>query len=338
MTRLFDKAVFFTDIHFGLKSNSHLHNQDCLNFVDFAIEQGKDNDCDTCFFLGDWHHNRASLNISTLNYSVRAIDRLTEAFDKVIFIPGNHDEHYRDSREMNSVIWAKKYDNLILVQDIMKLDDVVITPWLVGNEFKKLPKMEGKYLLGHFELPHFYMNAMVQMPDIGELKREDLSNFENVFSGHFHKRQTHRNITYIGNAFPHNYADAGDDQRGVMILEWDADPQFIAWDAAPKYRKYLLSDVLSETDALLKPNMYCRVELDIDVSYEEANFIKEQLIPQYELRELSLISGQKMEESSPEFDGEINFESVDSIVTGHLTQLDTAQYDANLMLDIYRNL
>jgi predicted phosphodiesterase len=334
---LFKRAIFFTDVHFGLKSNSRLHNQDCLNFVDFVIKTGKEQNCETCVFLGDWHNNRASLQIGTLNYSVQAIDKLSAAFDQIIFIPGNHDEHYRDTREMNSVVWAKKYDNVRIFDEITTVDDVCITPWLVGDEHKQIKKIEAKYMFGHFELPSFYMNAMVQMPDVGDLRREDLK-CETVFTGHFHKRQTNKNITYIGNAFPHNYADVGDDDRGCMILDWGKDPVYIAWPDAPKYRKFRLSEILEDTDRLLLSNMYCRVEIDVDISYEEATFIKEQFIPQYNLRELSLIQRTDIEEHSQTFDGEVNFESVDSIVTSHLTQLETAQYDRQLMLDIYRNL
>ena len=36
MSNLFKKAAIFTDIHFGLKSNSTLHNEDCLAFVKWA--------------------------------------------------------------------------------------------------------------------------------------------------------------------------------------------------------------------------------------------------------------------------------------------------------------
>jgi predicted phosphodiesterase len=334
---LFKRAIFFTDIHFGLKSNSRTHNQDCLDFVEFVIKTGKDQNCETCVFLGDWHNNRASLQIGTLNYSVQAIDKLSAAFDQIIFIPGNHDEHYRDTREMNSVVWAKKYENVRLFDEITTVDDVCITPWLVGDEHKQIKKIEAKYMFGHFELPSFYMNAMVQMPDVGDLHRDDLK-CETVFTGHFHKRQTNKNITYIGNAFPHNYADVGDDDRGCMILDWGKDPVYVAWPDAPKYRKFLLSEILEDTDRLLLSNMYCRVEIDVDISYEEATFIKEQFIPQYNLRELSLIQRTDIEEHSQTFDGEVNFESVDSIVTSHLTQLETAQYDRQLMLDIYRNL
>jgi len=334
---LFKKAIFFTDVHFGLKSNSRTHNQDCLDFVDFVIKTGKEQNCETCVFLGDWHNNRASLQIGTLNYSVQAIDKLSAAFDQIIFIPGNHDEHYRDTREMNSVVWAKKYENVRMFDEITTVDDVCITPWLVGDEHKQIKKIEAKYMFGHFELPSFYMNAMVQMPDVGDLRRDDLK-CETVFTGHFHKRQTNKNITYIGNAFPHNYADVGDDDRGCMILDWGKDPVYVSWPDAPKYRKFRLSEILEDTDRLLLSNMYCRVEIDVDISYEEATFIKEQFIPQYNLRELSLIQRTDLEEHAQSFDGEVNFESVDSIVTSHLTQLETAQYDRQLMLDIYRNL
>lgn len=36
---LFKKAAVFTDIHYGLKSNSIAHNTDCNNFVDWFIQK-----------------------------------------------------------------------------------------------------------------------------------------------------------------------------------------------------------------------------------------------------------------------------------------------------------
>ena len=60
-----------------------------------------------------------------------------------------------------------------MVNEITKIDDVVMVPWLVGNEWKKVGKMKCKYMFGHFELPNFFMNAMVEMPDTGELKGSD---------------------------------------------------------------------------------------------------------------------------------------------------------------------
>ena len=61
MKKLFNKAVVFTDIHLGAKSNSQLHNNDCINFVKWMIDLAKKEECDTCLFLGDYHNNRASI-------------------------------------------------------------------------------------------------------------------------------------------------------------------------------------------------------------------------------------------------------------------------------------
>ena len=209
---------------------------------------------------------------------------------------------------------------------------------LVGDDHKRIPKLNAKYMFGHFELPHFYMNAMVQMPDHGEVKREHFGNFEHVFTGHFHKRQTNKNITYIGNCFPHNYADAGDDERGMMILEWGKEPEYHAWPNQPRYRVLGLGAILNNPDAILKEGMHVRVNLDIDISYEEANFIKETFIDQYKLREITLIPQKNTDIEQYEIQGNVAFESVDQIVTNQLTAIASEHYDNKLLLDIYRNL
>ena len=38
---MFKKVAVFTDIHFGLKSNSKIHNDDCEEFIDWYIEKEK---------------------------------------------------------------------------------------------------------------------------------------------------------------------------------------------------------------------------------------------------------------------------------------------------------
>ncbi len=339
MSNLFKRAAVCTDIHFGLKSNSQTHNDDCLNFIKWFTAKAKEQGCETAFFLGDWHNNRASINIVTLNYSLRALEHLNDNFDRVYFIPGNHDLYYRDKRDVQSVEWARHLPNVVICNDWLHTGDVIVAPWLVGEDYKKIPKLSAKYMFGHFELPTFYMNAMVQMPDHGDVRREDFTGIERVFTGHFHKRQTQRNITYIGNCFPHNYADNHDDERGMMILEWGAEPEYHAWPDQPRYRVYQLSDVLTNTDKLLHKGMHVRVNLDVDISYEEATFIKETFVNTYNLREITLIPQKVISEDiNYDITGNIMFESVDTIVTNQLTNIQSEQYNKTLLLDIYRNL
>ena len=338
MTNLFRKVAVCTDIHFGLKSNSLVHNQDCSDFIDWFIDTARANGCETGMFLGDWSHQRAAINMQTLQYSLRSLEKLSAAFDRFYFIPGNHDLYYRDRRDIYSTEWARHIPNIQIVNDWFQDGDVVIAPWLVGDDHKRIPKMQAKYMFGHFELPHFKMNAMVEMPDHGEIKVENFGGFDRVFSGHFHLRQQKKNIHYIGNCFPHNYADAGDDQRGMMTLEWGSDPVFHAWPGQPLYKVLKLSQVIDSAPNLLAPNMHVRVELDIDISYEEANFIKDTFVKDYSLREMALIPVKSTAVDADMAPGEVKFESVDQIVTDQLTNIESEFYDPKLLLKIYQTI
>jgi DNA repair exonuclease SbcCD nuclease subunit len=338
MANLFNKAAVFTDIHFGLKSNSLQHNQDCEKFVDWFVSEAKSKGCETCFFLGDYNHHRASINIHTMQFGLRALEKLNDNFDQVYFIPGNHDLYYRDRRDIHSIEWARHLPKVKIINDWYITQDVVIAPWLVQEDWKKLQKLSGKYLFGHFELPNYFMNAMVEMPDHGELNDAHMVGFEKVFTGHFHKRQSRRNVWYIGNAFPHNYADAGDDARGMMILEYGGEPEFHSWPNQPKYRVYKLSEILENPEGLLLKDSHVRVHLDIDISYEEANFIRETLIPQHNLREMALIPMKLDQLSNDVAIGDLKFESVDQIVLDQIGAIESDFYDKKLLLDIYRNI
>jgi hypothetical protein len=337
MSNLFEKVALFTDIHFGLKSNSQIHNQDCLDFVEWYIEQAKFHGCDTGMFLGDWHHNRNSLNITTMDYSLRALEKLGKAFNQFFFFPGNHDLYYKDKRDIHSVEFGKYVPGISIIDKPITINNVTMCPWLVGNEWKKIQKTQAQYIFGHFELPLFYMNAMVQMPDHGEIQLEHFKQYERGFSGHFHKRQTKQNMMYIGNSFPHNYSDSWDDERGMTIMSWGEDPWHITWPDQPTFRTVKLSQLIDEADKIIRAKMHLRVTIDIDISYEEANFIKENFYANYKIRELTLIPEKKELEIETNIDIKA-FESVDEIVINQLLGIESNNIDKKKLLEIYNNL
>jgi DNA repair exonuclease SbcCD nuclease subunit len=337
MSNLFKRAAIFTDLHLGMKSNSSIHNQDCERYMDWFINLVKSRDCDMVLFLGDFHHNRNSINITTMDYSLRLLQRLDDLGMRVIFIPGNHDLYHKDKRTISSVKYISKFKNIELINDQYTEGDVCFVPWLIGEEHENMRKIKARYVMGHFELPSFLMNAMVEMPDHGELSADDFQGIEHVFTGHFHKRQTKGNIHYIGNAFPHNFADAWDDARGAVIMEWGQAPEFVDWTEGPKYKTMDLARLIDEADKLLDDKTYARINLDISISYEEANFIKETMMQQYGCRELTLIPAKQM----LDMEGvaiESNFESVDQIVIGQIQAIDTNSYDKKLLMEIYSGL
>jgi len=338
MSEFFKKAGIFTDIHIGNKSNGKQFNDDCIEYLTWFINLCQSNNCDTCFFLGDYFHNRNAINLVTMDYGIRGMKMLSDAFEKTIMIPGNHDEYYRDSRSINSIAWANHIPRIEIINEITTIDGVTFSPWLIKDEYKQLSEMKGDYLMSHLELPSFIMTGAIEMPDNGTINMTNLSGFNSVFTGHFHKRQSKGNIHYIGNAFPHNYGDAGDDARGCMILERGKRPVYHDWKDSPKYRIIKLSSIESG-EYEIPYGSYIKLIMDREVSYEEVGFLKETLTEKFNLRELSMISPNKdVELMTSNMDDTIQFQSVDTIVQSHITSMVSEFYDNSILLDIYNRL
>lgn len=338
---LFKRSTLLTDIHFGRNGNSAVANQDNLDFIEWFVEESKMYGAETCFMTGDWHDNRHNLNVSTMDYSIRGMEMLNEAFEKVYWLPGNHDLFYRDRRDVSSIAFAKFLPNVHVVREPTTIGGVTVLPWLIGDEYKTLKDTKSRYIFGHLELPGFMMNARVEMPshDNG-LNSDDLNKItstEYVFSGHFHFRQNKGKVIYAGNPFPFNFADDWDEERGMMFLEWGKDPFFKAWNSQPLFRTMKLSDLLSKPDTLLRDKMTVRVTIDIDISFEEAQLIKETFIKQYGLRKVELIHQHKSD-APTEFDPTIQFQSVDQIVVDGLLSVKSEELSPTRLVEMYNVL
>jgi hypothetical protein len=245
--------------------------------------------------------------------------------------------YYREKRDLTSIPFIKNQKNIVLVNDVYTEGEVSLVPWLVGDEWTKMKRLDSRYVFGHFELPSFKMNAMVEMPDHGGLNSQHFPNQEYVFSGHFHLRQQRGNVNYIGNAFPHNFADAWDDDRGMMILEFGGHPQYIAWPDAPKFRTIDLTRLIESPDKYMDKNTFIRITCDADVSYEEANYLKESWQENFNLREITLTPAKK-EEHAQDWSGDVHFESVDQIVLTQLSAIESEVIDRQVLIDIYNQL
>ncbi len=336
-TKLFEKTVVFTDIHFGLRHNSREHNQDCLDFLDWLIEKAREYGAESCIFMGDWHHHRSNINILTLDYTMQALRKLNASFKKTYIMVGNHDLFYREKREIHSMVVGSEFPNIVLVNEPIVLDDVALIPWLVEDEWKDVANIKSKYLFGHLELPGFKMNAMVDMPDNGELNSTHFEHQDYVFSGHFHKRQTKGKINYIGNPFGHNYSDVWDFERGGLFLEWGKEPEFLDYEEGPRFISINLTALLTNPDIYLKPKTYLQVTLDADITYEEASFLRETFLDQYNVREFKLIKDHE-DELSKDYAGDITVKTVDQIVIEQLTNIESDSFDTKLLVEIYSGL
>jgi hypothetical protein len=336
---LFKKAVTLTDVHFGRNTNSLQANQDNIDFIEWFIDEAKTWGAERCIMMGDWHDSRHSLNVLTMNYSLRAMQMLNDAFQIVHWIPGNHDLFYRDKRDVSSIEFAKHLPNIQIVRKPTTVAGVTFLPWLVGNETEKLKNIKSRYIFSHLELGGFLMNAKVEMPETEfGLKATNFTNQDYVFSGHFHLRQHKGRVVYTGNIMPFNFSDNWDEDRGMMLLEWGKEPEFRAWPNQPLFRTMKLSELLHKPEKLLRDRMTARVSIDIDISYEEAQIIKETFIADYGLRKLELAHQAKENINGQEFSGDVIYQTVDQIVVEGLMSVQSIDMKPEKLVEIYKSL
>lgn len=340
------KAAAFTDIHFGAKSNSDLHNDDCLEFIDWFCENVKsDPSIDHIIFLGDWHENRASINLNTLNASYEGALKLNALGLPIFFIVGNHDLFRRSNRDIHSVPHFVTLENFIVV-DQPKVFDLMITPTLISPylfspEYQTIGQdfSNADVWWGHFEFKDFiitgYNIKMMEGPDIKNYK-----DIKRIFSGHFHKRQTMNNVTYIGNTFPTTFADVDDFDRGMMTYDYVADETtFTNWIDCPKYIRTSLNDIFDETVKLYeKARVKCI--LNIDISYDESTVVKQQMIEKYNLREFIFEEMTTVEDHTKEITNVDvdNFTNINELIVQLLDEVEGENINNNLLSSIYKEL
>jgi hypothetical protein len=338
VSNLFKKAFFFTDIHFGRNANSPVSLNDNLEFLRWAIDEAKTQGAETCIFGGDWHDNRHSLHISTLNASIEGLQLLNDAFGSIHFLPGNHDLFYRDKRDTSSIEFARYLPNINLIRQPTTIGNVTLLPWLVGDEHKRIKTKQSRYTFAHLEMPGFLMNAKVEMPESAHaVQAVSFADQEHVFTGHFHMRQVQNNVCYTGNVMPFTFSDNWDADRGMMILEWGKDPQFFAWPGQPLFRTMRLSELLENPGKYLTQNLTARVTLDLELSYDEAQIVRDEFVKDFSLRKMELVH-QTTQATEDTFSHDVVFQSVDQIVIDGLLSVSRKGFNPDLLVDIYKAL
>lgn len=333
---LFNKAVIFADTHFGRSGNSPQANQDNLEFLRWAIDEARTWGADDCIMLGDWHDNRHSLGVATMLASLDGIDLLNAAFRRTWWLPGNHDLLYRERRDAASIEFARWLPNIEIVRDPLTIGEVSFLPWLLPNEHKTL-ELTSRYVFGHLELPGFLRNAKSVMPENDHVpSASQFCAHDWVFTGHFHMRQIKENICYIGNIMPFDFRDDGDGDRGLMLLEWGKDPIFRSWPGQPLYRSIKLTELLDTANTVLKPNMTVRLTVDMPLSYEEADEMRQAMMTSYSLRKIELCHSRT--EVDQDIDQDIEFQTVDQIVFDSLEHIESAGLSKERLIDLYQSL
>lgn len=344
------KTASFTDIHFGCKSNSEQHNTDCENFIDwFCDNVRKDPSIDNIVFMGDWFENRSALNVMTMNYSYRCAKKLNDLGLPVFFIIGNHDLYHRHTRALYSTINFQEFTNFIVINEPTVIEDLgvgngsLVCPYMFHHEYPELLKFSHcSTWWGHFEFKGFVVTGhSVKMPTGPD--PIDYTGPKRIFSGHFHKRQTERHVIYIGNTFPTNFGDAGDNNRGMAVYDHTNDSiKFFDWIDCPKYMKVSLSELLDE-EIDLYTNSRVKCLIDVPITFEESSVVRQTYMERYALREFIMEESRAITDALTSTDTELenldlDVNSVDDLVVKMLSDIKSELITNSKLIEIYSQL
>jgi DNA repair exonuclease SbcCD nuclease subunit len=342
------KLAMLTDIHFGKRNNSRVHNQDCLNVIDWFCEQvRKDGSVTHIAFLGDWFESRAAINIETMDFSYQGLKKLDSLGIPIFFIVGNHDLHRRTTRDVHSVRMFNELKNFTVIDTPQVIDNILFSPYLFNHEYKDLIQYNDLWAFaGHFEFQHFYVTGYNTILEHGP-DHKLFPGPKKIFAGHFHKRQSKDNVVYIGNTFPMDFGDSGDFARGMAIYEVLEDNlTFIDWEDCPKYLKVNLSDVMSGNWKPLK-DMKVKCVIDIDLAYSEAQELRDAMVAAYDLRDFVLEEDREAKQGLLEGDNGSVVESdsgasIDDLVVTALAGMKEDKtlknIDVNMLIELYKLL
>ena len=221
------KVACITDTHFGIRKGSQIFH-DYFNkfYSETFFPELEARGIDTVIHLGDCFDVRKGIDYWSLNWAKENFfTPLQERGIKLHLIVGNHDIFYKESLRINSPgLNLQEYDNVTIYSNpgtfTISGTPVFMVPWICesnASEFsEELAYSEAKVCMGHLELAGFYANKDYQCQHGTDSKI--FSGFDRVFSGHFHKKNTAGNVTYLGNPYQLYWNDEGD-TRGFHIFD-----------------------------------------------------------------------------------------------------------------------
>lgn len=276
-----NKVAIFSDLHIGIHNNSSEWHAIALEWVKWFKEKLIEYDIKTVFFLGDFFHDRASIDVATLSVGLSIINELKRF--KIIMIPGNHDCYFKDNCSVHSLSMFRHCNNVKIYDKEIGYEEfgdkiIALYPWGCNNI------VPADISMGHFEVETFRV-TYAHTCEKG-LKIQDLIDKAPLtLSGHFHLKDTREytnskkeksKIVYVGNTFQMNFGDEGD-IKGFHILDKNSSLTFIANDKSPRYFKLNLSDII-KNDGLeplkyvLKEN-FIKILIDRNISNESLNIL-----------------------------------------------------------------
>lgn len=295
------KKLIVTDTHLGLYSDSDVWLDIVLNFFKHITKYCYQNKISQIIHLGDFFHNRKSLNTKTQNVAHRIAKVIgTVSNLNMTVIVGNHDCYFKNEIHPNTLEMLKNYPHIHIIDTPTVDDGILLLPW--GTVPSVDDAHNAAYCFGHFAINGFHMNDSYVCRD--GISRTTMKDFELVLSGHFHTPSRQDNVQYVGAPYGQTFHDAFG-IRGFHIFD-EGKLEFIQYDKAPKFIKIRSEQVEQRHDIeeIVRGNII-RLYFDKDYGTNKNQEIVDKVMEFEPLQFSTVFSGESGEEETIEIDAKI---------------------------------
>lgn len=240
--------IVAADIHLREETEKTVFNE-VLPGLQMATLQDPDR---TLAILGDFYHIRYRVSVALQNRVLDFLERLTaKNAATVILLPGNHDQINPEGE--NALEVFRQVPNVRVYTDMM--DD----EWGRWIPYRKEPMVlatalhqpatgiAGRVLWMHHGIKGAWMNDNRQ--DEEGLPLGMFQNWLRVLCGHYHKRQTTGNVSYIGSPYQTRADEAGQD-KGYAI--WNSENLELQWVTMKWGKRYHYVDIEKDGGIVLE--------------------------------------------------------------------------------------
>ena len=226
------RVAIICDSHFGARNDNPIYLEHFMAFWENEFfPYIRKNDIRHVIHLGDLMDRRKYVNFHTLNVvRKRFVKPLNDMGVSMDIILGNHDVFYKNTNDVNSIRelfeWSELCDNWKIHYKPTTIElggmKIGLVPWITKDNEQEcldfLLKKESKTLMGHFEFAGFeVLRGIIQQEGMDP---KMMSDYDNIYSGHFHCKHSKGNIHYLGTQYQITFADLNE-PKGFHVLDTD---------------------------------------------------------------------------------------------------------------------
>ena len=150
--------MIFTDLHCGLSGNKLSRLNICVKVVKEILDCVKKQGISNIIFGGDWYHSRSTLDVNTINVSLKLVQALAKSAN-LYLICGNHDAFLKNSTDVNSLNMFRNTPNAHVIDKpeeiLLNSKKCLLVPWLTDLSAYKPSTFD--MMIGHFEISSKYL-------------------------------------------------------------------------------------------------------------------------------------------------------------------------------------